>query len=333
MKGDYPKITEEKMAHELEIINGNASMFFRGENPWHRLGTFIHPDEKLTAEQAIVAANLDWTANTKQLFLADGTPAPANAVVRSDNNAVLGVVGKDYQPLQNRDAFRFFDSFIESNQAQYETAGALRDGKRIWVLAKINSDVDVVKGNDILERYVLLSNSHDGTTAVRAGFTNIRVVCQNTLSIAHSSANSRLIRVRHGRNVKDNLDRVSEIMNLANREFEATLEQYKLLANRQINSTDLEKYVKLVMVGAKKMEANEEAGNRIINRIIPLFEKGRGNDMPEIKGTFWAAYNSISEYLQYEKGSDEQIRMDSLMFGQSSTVLENALKIAMKMAA
>lgn len=321
------------MAHELEIINGNASMFFRGENPWHRLGTFIKPDEKLTSEQAIVAANLDWTANTKSLFLADGTLAPANAVVRSDNNAILGVVGKDYQPLQNRDAFKFFDSFIESNQAQYETAGALRDGKRVWVLAKINSDIDVVKGNDTLERYVLLSNSHDGTTAVRAGFTNIRVVCQNTLSVAHSSANSRLIRVRHGRNVKDNLDRVAEIMNLANREFEATLQQYKLLANKEINSTDLEKYVKLVMVGEKKLEANEEAGKRILNRIIPLFEKGRGNDMPEIKGTLWAAYNSISEYLQYEKGSDEGIRMDSLMFGQSATILENALKIAVKMAA
>lgn len=321
------------MAHELEIINGNASMFFRGENPWHRLGRFIAPEEKLNSEQAIVAANLDWTVGTQPLFLADGTLAPANAVVRSDNNAVLGVVGKDYQPLQNRDAFRFFDSFIESNQAQYETAGALREGKRIWVLAKINSDLDVVKGDDTLSRYVMLSNSHDGTTAVRAGFTNIRVVCQNTLSIAHSSAASKLIRVRHGRNVKDNLDKVAEIMNLANREFEATLEQYKLLANREINSTDLEKYVKMVMIGEKKMEANKEAGARILNRIIPLFEKGRGNDMPEIKGTFWAAYNSISEYLQYEKGQDEQIRMDSLMFGQSATILENALKVAVKMAA
>jgi phage/plasmid-like protein (TIGR03299 family) len=321
------------MAHELEIINGNASMFYRGENPWHRLGTFIKPEEKLTSEQAIVAANLDWTVGTQPLFLADGTLAPANAVVRNDNNNVLGVVGKDYQPLQNKDAFRFFDSFIESNQAQYETAGALRDGKRIWVLAKINSDLDVVKGDDTLERYIMLSNSHDGTTAVRAGFTNIRVVCQNTLSLAHSSAASKLIRVRHGKNVKDNVDKIAEIMNLANREFEATLEQYKLLANRQINSTDLEKYVKMVMIGEKKMEANKEAGARILNRIIPLFEKGRGNDMPEIKGTLWAAYNSISEYLQYEKGQDEQIRMDSLMFGQSAVTLENALKIAVKMAA
>lgn len=321
------------MAHELEIINGQASMFYRGESPWHRLGTFISPDKKLTSEEAIVAANLDWTVGTQPLFLADGTLAPANGVVRNDNNKVLGVVGKDYQPLQNKDAFRFFDSFIESNQAQYETAGALRDGKRIWVLAKINSDLDVVKGNDTLERYVMLSNSHDGTTAVRAGFTNIRVVCQNTLSLAHSSAASKLIRVRHGKNVKDNVEKVAEIMNLANREFEATLEQYKLLANRQINSTDLEKYVKMVMIGEKKMEANAEAGARILNRIIPLFEKGRGNDMPEIKGTMWAAYNSISEYLQYEKGQDEQIRMDSLMFGQSATILENALKIAVKMAA
>jgi len=320
------------MAHELEIVNGQAQMFYRGELPWHRMGRFIEPDKKLTSEEAIVAAGLDWQATTKPLFLDNGTLAPANAVVRSDTNAILGVVGKDYQPLQNINAFGFFDSFIESNQAQYETAGSLRDGKRIWVLAKINADTDVVKGNDILERYVLLSNSHDGTTAVRAGFTNIRVVCQNTLSLAHSSASSRLLRVRHGRNVRENLDKVAEIMNLANREFEATLEQYKFLANREINSTDLEKYVKMVMIGDKKMEMNPEAGSRIVNKIIPLFEKGRGNDMTEIKGTYWAAYNAISEYLQYEKGMDAGIRTDSLLFGQSATILDNALKVAIKLA-
>jgi len=320
------------MAHELEIVNGEAQMFYRGQSPWHKLGRMIPQEQRLTSQEAIVAAGLNWDAITRPLFLNDGTQAPANAVVRSDTNAILGVVGKDYMPLQNLNAFTFFDSFIESNQAQYETAGSLRDGKRVWVLAKINADIDVVKGNDILERYVLLSNSHDGTTAVRAGFTNIRVVCANTLAVSHSSANSRLIRVRHGRNVRENLDRVAEIMNLANREFEATLEQYKFLANREINSTDLEKYVKMVMVGDKKLELNPEAGSRILNKIIPLFEKGRGNDMPEIKHTYWSAYNAISEYLQYEKGTDEGIRIDSLMFGQSATTLDTALKVAIKMA-
>lgn len=320
------------MAHELEIVNGQAQMFYRGESPWHRLGRQIPLEERLTSDQAIIAAGLNWSVDTKPLFLDNGMIAPANATVRSDNGAILGVVGKDYKPLQNLNAFKFFDNFIESNQAQYETAGSLRDGKRVWVLAKINADIDVVKGNDILERYVLLSNSHDGTTAVRAGFTNIRVVCQNTLTLSHSSANSRLIRVRHGKNVQDNLDKVAEIMNLANREFEATLDQYRFLANKQINLTDLEKYVKLVMVGDKKIEANPELGSRIMAKIVPLFEKGRGNDMNEIKGTYWAAYNAISEYLQYEKGTDENIRMDSLVFGQSATVLDNAFKIAMKMA-
>lgn len=320
------------MAHELEIVNGEAQMFYRGELPWHKMGRFIEPDKKLTAEEAIIMAGLNWNVETKPLFLDNGLQAPANAVVRSDKDAILGVVGKDYKPLQNINAFKFFDSFIESNQAQYETAGSLRDGKRVWVLAKINAQTDVVKGNDILERYVLLSNSHDGTTAVRAGFTNIRVVCANTLAVSHSSANSRLIRVRHGRNVNENLEKIAEIMNLANREFEATLEQYKFLANREINATDLEKYIKMVMVGDKKIENNPEAGSRILNKIIPLFEKGRGNDMAEIKGTYWAAYNAISEYLQYEKGVDSQIRTDSLLFGQSATVLENALKIATKLA-
>lgn len=318
--------------HELEIVNGNANMFYRGAKPWHGLGTFIEPEKHLTSEEAIVAAGLDWTVSTQSLYLADGTKAPTNAVVRSDNNKILGTVGDTYKPLQNKDAFKFFDGFINSGQAAFETAGALREGKRIWVLAKIKSDLDRIKGDDVLERYVLLSNSHDGTTAVRAGFTPVRVVCQNTLTMAHNSASSKLIRVRHGQSVNENLDRVAEIMNLANREFEATLEQYRFLANREINSDDLEKFIKVVMVGEKKIKDNPEAGKRVLNKIIPLFEKGRGNDMREIKGTYWAAYNAVSEYLQYEKGQDDAIRMDSLWFGQSGTTLQNALKIATKMA-
>jgi hypothetical protein len=119
-------------------------------------------------------------------------------------------------------------------------------------------------------------------------------------------------------------------MNLANNAFETTLEQYRLLANKEINSKDLEKYVKMVF---KLDEDKEGAGKRLLNNIIPLFEKGRGNDMSEIKGTYWAAYNSISEHLQYFRGNDEQVRLNNLWFGTSKTTLENALQIAVKMAA
>jgi phage/plasmid-like protein (TIGR03299 family) len=235
-----------------------------------------------------------------------------------------------YKPLQNKNAFDFFNPFIDSGAATIETAGSLMQGKRVWVQAKITSDVDVVKGNDIIERYILLSNSHDGTMAVRAGFTPQRVVCQNTLTMAHHNGESQLIRIKHGQNVEQNVAAVSQIMNLANNSFETTLEQYRMLANKEINAKDLEKFVKLVF---KLDEDKENSGKRLMNNIIPLFEQGRGNDMAEIKGTYWAAYNSISEYLQYEKGTDSEARLNNLWFGTSKTTLENALAIAVKMAA
>jgi hypothetical protein len=103
-----------------------------------------------------------------------------------------------------------------------------------------------------------------------------------------------------------------------------------MLANKEINAKDLEKFVKLVF---KLDEDKENSGKRLMNNIIPLFEHGRGNDMSEIKGTYWAAYNSISEYLQYEKGTDSEARLNNLWFGTSKTTLENALAIAVKMAA
>lgn len=324
------------MSHELEIINGEAQMFYRGEAPWHKLGRFIEPDETLTSEQAIVAAGLDWTVDTKPLFLADGTQAPSNATVRSDNGNILGVVGKNYTPLQNKNAFTFFDEFINSGQASFETAGSLKDGKKIWALAKINKDPLVIAGDDIVDKYILLSNSHDGTTAVRAGFTPIRVVCANTMAMAHQKGTSQLIRIKHGKNVADNLERVAEIMNVANQQFEATAEQYRFLASRNINSTDLETFIKLVFTGPKYVELESQGltvNKRIIENVIPLFEKGRGNDMTEIKGTAWAAYNAVNEYLQYERGSDDDSRLNSMWFGDGANLNQRALDVITKMVA
>jgi phage/plasmid-like protein (TIGR03299 family) len=322
------------MAHELEIINGQAQMFYRGQAPWHNLGRFIKEDQLLTSEDAIVAAGLNWNVSTQPLFLADGTQAPSKAVVREDNNKILGVVSENYVPLQNNSAFTFFDPFVQSGEAVYETAGSLKDGKRIWVMAKLNKDPMVIAKGDEVEKYILLSNSHDGTMAVRAGFTPIRVVCQNTLSMAVNNDASQLIRLKHTKNLQDNLSKIAEIMNVANQRFEATAEQYRMLTRKDINRQDLEKFVKLVFVGEKYVEMEKQGLNpasRILENVIPLFEKGRGNDIASIKNTAWAAYNAVNEYLQYERGTDEDLRMDKMWFGDSATLNQKALAIITKM--
>lgn len=313
------------MAHEVE------KMFYVKETPWHGLGKrFIEAPE--TVQEAIVAAGLNWQVYMKDLFTTDGEQAPAQATFRNDTNAMLGVVGPSYTPLQNIDAFEFFNPFLQSKEVSFETAGSLREGRKVWILGKINRDNSVIKGNDEVSKYVLLSNSHDGSLAVRVGFTPIRVVCNNTLSMSIDSKDSQLIRLKHGKNVKENLENVREIMNVMDSQFEATAEQYRFLASKEINSDDLEKYIKICLVTNKNTDF-EKAGKKLINKVIPLFEHGRGNDMQEIKGTWWAAYNAINEYLVHEKGKDEAARLDNIWFGQSASLNRKALNIAVKMAA
>lgn len=318
------------MAHEVE------QMMYVGQTPWHRLGKrFV---EAPSLEDAIVAAGLDWKVTTEPVLSQSGEVLPALATRRSSDGRILGVVGPTYNPLQNSEAFDFFRPFLESGEAAIETAGSLRMGQRVFVLAKLKLDPMEVVKNDAVQKYVLLSNSHDGTLAVRVGFTPIRVVCANTMALAHDSKASKLIRVRHTKNVLDNLDQIRSVMNLANAEFEATAEQYRLLASKEIKQADLEKYVKLVFNTNKKLaeaEGNIDSLNnrRLINGVQPLFEKGRGNDMPGVKGTLWAAYNAVSEYLQYERGSDDQARLDQMWFGQGAQLNKRALDVGVMMAA
>jgi phage/plasmid-like protein (TIGR03299 family) len=193
------------MAHELEIRNGEASMFYVNEVPWHGLGTRL--SGPATAAEAIKAAKLDWTVAKVPLYAVQGETSvrvpDAYGVIREDlwgqpACPVLGIVGKHYTPLQNAEAFTFFDPIVGQNAAIYHTAGAIRDGERIWLLAKLPSQI-VVVGDDVADKYLLLSNSHDGGSAVQVKFTPVRVVCNNTLTLALSSGPT--IRVAHTRNM------------------------------------------------------------------------------------------------------------------------------------
>src|SRR5262249_28186145 len=152
-------------------------------------------------------------------------------------------------------AFGWFQPFLDAREEALHTAGSLRSGSRIWVLAKLSRDPLVIAEGDTVERFLLLSHGHDGSLAVRCGFTPIRVVCANTLAMAHGSDASKLIRLKHTKDVLENLANVREVMDLANAEFEATAEQYRRLARKSVNQSDLRKYVKRVL----KVEDDQEA--------------------------------------------------------------------------
>lgn len=329
------------MAHQLEILpNGRAAMFYCGDVPWHGLGTKL--DNPPTIEDAIRCANLDWEVERRQLFmkgLVEGSSdesVPAFANVRKSDGSLLGVVGPTYRPLQNNDAFKWFQPFLDSGEVELHTAGSLRDGRHVWILAQVkgNEPVEIVKNDPVLS-FILLSNSHDGSASIRAGFTGIRVVCANTVAAAHSAADSKLLKVRHTDKAPEALAGVREAMDLAKREFAATTEGMKAMARKGVTVETLKEFVRVVFE-PKLVLDNADAKaklDRQVARIIPLFERGRGNDLPGVKGTMWGAYNAVTELLTWERGRSSDTRLENLWLGDAGNLAHRAYDIAVKMAA
>jgi phage/plasmid-like protein (TIGR03299 family) len=314
------------MAHEVE------TMAFAGATPWHGLGTTLTDADLYHWPTACEKAGLAWDVELVPLITAD-TQAQVDhrAVRRKSDGRILGMVGPRFTVLQNKDAFGWFQPFLDAKEAALHTAGSLRQGSRVWVLAKLNRDPLIVAAGDEVEKFILLSHGHDGSLAVRVGFTPIRAVCANTLALSHGHAASKLIRCKHTKDLHQNLENIREVMNLANQQFEATAEQYRLLARKSINQADLKKYVQRVL----KVDG-EEASTRTkntIDEIIGLCESGRGNTLPSVSGSYWTAYNGVTEWLSYQRGRNAANRVDSLWFGPSAETNKVALDTALAMAA
>ncbi|MBE6035157.1 MAG: DUF945 domain-containing protein [Clostridiales bacterium] len=161
------------------------SMFYVGRTaPWHGLGVSV--EEALDSKKAIKMAGLDWKVRQEEIMTGDFKDIFGfKANIRSDNGSILGVVSDRYKVVQNEKAFSFTDSLI-GNGVTYETAGSLNDGKRIWLLAKLPEKYTLA--DEAVEPFLVFSNSHDGTGAIKVAMTPIRVVCQNTLNLALDNA-------------------------------------------------------------------------------------------------------------------------------------------------
>jgi phage/plasmid-like protein (TIGR03299 family) len=300
------------------------TMAYFGSAPWHGLGTPLTDEDIYDWQRACSKAGLDWEAELVPLVTADThTQVAQRAVRRKSDSRILGAVGPRYTILQNRAAFQWFQPFLNAKEAALHTAGSLCQGRRVWVLAKLHRDPLIIAPGDEVEKFILLSHSHDGSLAVRVGFTPVRVVCANTLAMAHGSAASQLIRCKHTRDIHHNLDNIRATMNLANQEFEATAEQYRLLARRSINQADLHKYVKQVL----------QVGESVVDQVIALCESGKGNNLLAVRGTYWSAYNGVTEWLSYQRGRSPGNRLNSLWFGDGAALNRRALETAVAMAA
>ena len=303
--------------------------FIVGEkNPWHKLG--VHFEDAPTIEEGIKSAGLDYNIELKDLQTVDGISVPQKAVVRTDINKSLGVVTKSYNILQNREAFNFFEPFVENGLATLESAGSLYNGRKVFVLAKIAGDDMEITPNDTVQKYILLSNSHDGGSAVRIGFTSIRVVCSNTLTMAHNKG--ELIRVYHSKGVQQTVEEIRMTMDLVNQQFIATEERYKELAKKGLNTRDLKRYVNIVFSkeSLEKLFQEETA--------IPDYEVEdcRKKLMEYVEEIFelepvhnrWTAYNAVNHYLNHGRSRSVETTYNSLWFGDAKRLDQRALMAA-----
>ena len=324
------------------MVANVESMAYFGQTPWHGIGTIIQKEDRFDWKKALELSETDWLVEKQPIFhtMDDGKTYEEvenhMAVRRQTDNRVLGIVGKNYTPLQNEEAFRWFAPLFDNKQVALETAGSLMDGQRVWILAEIQGiDPITVVRNDIVRRYLLLSNSHDGTSAVRVSLNPVRVVCCNTLAMAHANKQARNIRLRHGKDVVANLEEVRDIINFANKEFEATAEKYRFLASKRIiNATDLKKFVKVMLKVDEDKNESDLHGKTVSNmeRLLHLMVHGRGNDMPGVAGTWWGAYNGFTQLLTWEKGRSPETRLNNLWFSSAINENKKALDLALQLA-
>jgi phage/plasmid-like protein (TIGR03299 family) len=323
--------------HELDIYNDDeVDMAYVKDVPWHGLGVKLN--NPTTAKEAIIAAGLNWDVYLQQMFVPLSNsnqyiPVPKFAVLRNDKTeaAPLGYVTHKYRPLQNRDCFRFFDKLVRPNKAIYVTAGVLREGQYIWLLAKLPESM-YIAGEDRVDQYILLTNCHRGLQSVQVVFTPIRVVCWNTLSAAVNTKRKN-VRINHYGKLGGQVSKAQEILGLATKIFKNTEEQYQAIAKVSMDSVGAIKYFEELLPNEEVSQRRRRANIR--SKMFFLFEQGKGNDVEGIRGTAWAAYNAVTEYIDHIARGDvaTEQKLWYSWFGTGRDLRDRALQIALQKVA
>ncbi|MCA6489118.1 MAG: DUF945 domain-containing protein [Chitinophagaceae bacterium] len=328
------------MAHNLEIRDGQASFAAKGEKAWHGLAQYV--DQAMTAAQAMELARMDWEVEKHPMYVetAEGEFSEIegfSAATRTDTGDILSLVTDSYQIVQNRECFGFFDSVIDREEAIYETAGVLGKGERIFLTAKLPSDI-IVKGDvDVVNNYILLTNSHDGTSALQAGFTSIRVVCNNTLTAALNSGLKNSIKLRHTTNIKQMLAEAAEIMGISSKYTAELNEAFNAMAKVKITDKQLRAYIEQIMNPRKEQltkAEREEFSKQFVTQVDGIMEFALTHETQTTKaakGTVWGAYNAISGYYGHIKDhKSPTARMNDIMWGQGNQNTKEAFSLAME---
>ncbi len=338
------------MAHQINFNQktGKDSFMSVKEKAWHGLGQVI--DRYPTSSEAIQHAGLDYIVEKRPLFTYDTanhlgsaeiiipeiTVPNFFATVRADTEQVLGVVGNDYEVVQNRDAFSFFDAIVDGGEGiLYETAGALGNGERIFITAKL-PDYIRVGVKDWIEQYLFLTTTHDGLGSITAAYTPIRIVCNNTLNAALNN-HSGAIKIRHTASATERLKQAHTLMGISKSlggEMEGLFNQW---AKVRITDAEVKKLIQISMAPNKEVLENLAEGKfdllstHYTNIVDNVYEYALGSQTQQMEttsGTVFGAYNSVTGYFQNVRSfKSDEAKFKSIMDGTAKQRAQTAFNL------
>lgn len=314
------------MAHEIDFTTGRPAIAYIGDKPWHGYGEVM--EENKTLEEWRVAAGLDWEVEEKLVFFHSGygyEQVPKKVtLVRSDNLQPLSVVSDRYKVVQPEKVLSFFKALIEHNGFKMSTAGALRDGKRIWALADTGKDF-TIKG-DKVGGHLLLATAYDGTFSTTAQFTSIRVVCNNTLSFSlERGGEGGVVRIPHTQDFNE-YD-VKAGLGLDNSWVTFRDNVIKLTEHKVTKRQALEYFLTLMGVTEEEAADGKQLSN--VKKLIAFYESAPGANLVTAKDTAWGLVNAVTYLADHGRRSkDNGSRFDSASFGSGAVLKHKALSSA-----
>jgi phage/plasmid-like protein (TIGR03299 family) len=330
----------EVLARELTTVteedeDGEACTYYRNE------------DDVEKAKAVLLSQSVE-TKENGDITLLRKIPRQF-AVVRSDTLEPLGVVGHRYTPLQNREAFQLLEAIMGEGNLDYETAGSLMGGRKVWILAKFPEDMfptDFIQ----MERYILLATSHDGSSSIRIRFTSVNVVCNNTLTAALGESDRAEFSVRHTHSAtKENIvENAKNVLGVAAAAFDQLAADAARLVNVKFTEEDASAFFRVLI--APDAEEDDDVSTRSKNVMEFLewaYRSSPGNEDPRVAGTAWAALQAVTYYTTHaitsrvsetrKKRSEaenvlDEAHLDSVLFGSSERLGRRAKTILLHMA-
>ncbi|CAJ9712792.1 DUF932 domain-containing protein [Burkholderia pseudomallei] len=315
------------------------TMAYAGAEPWHGLGNKLAPNQpiELWAERA----GMNWRIEEAEVrFVAAGNRSlgsihafPEQKVLyRSDTKAPLSVVSARYQVVQPSEILEFYRDLTEVGGFQLETAGVLKEGRKLWALARTGQSA-TLKGKDEVNGYLLLATACDGTLATTAQFTSVRVVCNNTLQIALGDSASA-VKVPH--RSQFDAQAVKRQLGIAISSWDAFIARTKALAERKVSDSAAEAFLRRVLTYSTPNASDRDTlavNERAIKAVGQLYAgRGKGADLASASGTAWGLLNSVTEYVDhFRRARSDDHRRDAAWFGQGATIKQRAWDEALKL--